>query len=66
MGHEIDLNKSIAATFYHLSGHEWLVVGADNRFACSEGGRSYLYFRDQLALYPAFDFPELETENVLG
>jgi WD40 repeat protein/uncharacterized protein YjbI with pentapeptide repeats/MinD-like ATPase involved in chromosome partitioning or flagellar assembly len=56
----------IAATFYHLPGHEWLVVGADNRFACSEGGRSYLYFRDQLALYPASDFPELESENVLG
>jgi WD40 repeat protein len=56
----------IAATFYHLPGNEWLVVGADNRFACSEGGRSYLYFRDQLALYPASDFPELESENVLG
>jgi WD40 repeat protein len=56
----------IAATFYHLPGHEWLVVGADNRFACSKGGRSYLYFRDQLALYPASDFPELETENVLS
>ena len=32
----------------------------------TEGGRSYLYFRDQLALYPASDFPELESENVLG
>jgi WD40 repeat protein len=56
----------IAATFYHLPENEWLVVGADNRFACSEGGRSYLYFRDQLALYPGSDFPELESENVLG
>lgn len=53
----------ILGTFYHLPGNEWLAVGADNRFACSEGGRDYLYFADQLALYAASDLPELESPD---
>ncbi|MCX6581903.1 MAG: pentapeptide repeat-containing protein [Candidatus Aminicenantes bacterium] len=51
----------IMGAFYHLPGHEWAAVGADNRFACSEGGRAFLYFADRLALYPASDLPELES-----
>ena len=51
----------IVGAFYHLPGNEWAAVGAGNRFACSEGGRAYLYFADRLALYPASDLPELES-----
>jgi hypothetical protein len=53
----------IVGAFYHLPGNEWAAVGADNRFACSEGGRAYLYFADRLALYPASDLPELESPD---
>ncbi|MCP5106486.1 MAG: NACHT domain-containing protein [bacterium] len=53
----------IVYTFYYLPGDEWLTVWADNRFACSEGGRDYLYFADRLALYAAKDLPELEQDS---
>ncbi|MCU0287548.1 MAG: pentapeptide repeat-containing protein [Acidobacteria bacterium] len=57
----------IVGTFYHLPDDEWLALGANNRFACSPGGKAYLYFADKLALYPASDLPELEsTEGIFA
>ena len=53
-------------TFYHFPRGEWAVIDFRNRFACSHGGRGYFAFRDNLALYPASDLPELEQPEGLS
>lgn len=57
---------NLPVPFPLLPGNDWLAVGADNRFACSDGGRDYLFFTDNLAPYPAADLPELEGPGFTG
>ncbi|NTU41812.1 MAG: NACHT domain-containing protein [Nitrospirales bacterium] len=57
-------SKEIAA-LYHLPDAEWAAIAPDNRFVCSEGAKPYIYFADRLALYSAYDLPELEQPEGL-
>jgi WD40 repeat protein len=45
---------------YNLPDGEWAALDGSNRFVCSAGGREYVAFRDNLAVYTASDLPELE------
>jgi cellulose biosynthesis protein BcsQ len=62
--HVIIWDLDIVGTLYPLPGNDWLAFSPDNRFACSDRGRDYLFFTDNLALYPAADLPELERRGL--
>ena len=59
------LEMTELASLFHLPDGEWAAIAPDNRFVCSDGGRNYLAFRDNLAVYPATDLPELECPEGL-
>ena len=63
--HDKTASLTRLVTFYHLPNGEWAAIDFRNRFACSAGGRDYLAFKDNLAIYPASDLPELEQPEGL-